>query len=370
MEEKLVTIVVLPYSKAQILKMRLEAKNIECDLEDINLIEGTTSFSVKVKIMEKDIQEALPMIEDLLGKKPVLHNEQTPEKKERHILVPVDFSPSSEKTCKMALDIARLLNVKLVFMHCFINPLIHSIPFSDIYAYDTSLLIRMENAEKNANENFQKFMTKMAEEIGSEKWNSVKSEFIIKSGYADEDILAYATQNKSDMIIMGRGQESSQQTTLGSVTADAIYNSPVPVLVIPENTPDQELSKFSRVLYATNFDEKDFVVVDKLMSLLKPFDMKLICAHVGQPKQNGWDLARLEGMKDILHEKYRDKEFECRLIVGNHILNSLEKFIKEENIDVLSLTTHKRNMISQLFNPSLARKMVFHTTTPLLVFHA
>lgn len=228
----------------------------------------------------------------------------------------------------------------------------------------------MEHAETNANENFQKFMTKMAEKIGREKWNSVKSEFIIKSGYADEDILAYALKNKPDLIVMGRGKDASEPATLGSVTADAIYNAPVPVLVVPENTPDQESSKFSKVLYATNFDEKDFAVVDKLMSLLKPFEMKLICAHVGQPTKNGWDIARLEGMKDILYEKYKDKEFECRLIVGNNILNSLEKFIKEENIDILSLTTHKRNMISQLFNPSLARKMVFHTTTPLLVFHA
>lgn len=366
MEEKLVTIVVLPYTKAHILKMWLEAKNIECDLEDINLIEGTTSFSVKVKIMEKDIQKAIPMIEDLLGKKPEIEFGKEPEKKERHILVPIDFSPVSVKTCKMAFNIASLLNVKLVFMHCFINPLIHSIPFSDVYAYDSSLLVRIENAEKNANENFQHFMTKVAEEIGREKWNSVKSEFIIKSGYADEDILAYSLKNHSDLIVMGSGKEA----TLGSVTADAIYNAPVPVLVVPENTPDQELSKFSKILYATNFDEKDFAVVDKLMSLLKPFDMKLICAHVGQPTQNGWDLARLEGMKDILHEKYKNKEFECKLIVGNNILNSLEKFIAEENIDILSLTTHKRNMISRLFNPSLAKKMVFHTNTPLLVFHA
>lgn len=370
MEEKLVTIVVLPYSKAQILKMRLEAKNIECDLEDINLIEGTTSFSVKVKIMEKDIQQAVPMIEDLLGKKPDLVIEKAKEKKESHILVPIDFSPSSKKTCKIAFNIASLLNVKLVFMHCYINPLIHSIPFSDVYAYDSSLLIKMEYAEKNANENFQQFMTELAKEIGTEKWNSVKSEFIIKSGYADEDILAYALKNHSDLIVMGSGKEASEPATVGSVTVDIIYNSPVPVLVIPEKTPDQELSQFSRILYATNFDEKDFAVVDKLMSLLKPFEVKLICAHVGQPKQNGWDLARLEGMKEILHEKYKNKEFECKLIVGNNILNALEKFIQEEKIDIISLTTHKRNMISQLFNPSLARKMAFHTTTPLLVFHA
>jgi len=91
MEEKLVTIVVLPYSRAHILKMRLEAKGIECDLEEIDLMDGSTSYSVKVKIMESDVQLAFPVVEEFLGKKPVTEVAHT-DKKERHILVPIDFS--------------------------------------------------------------------------------------------------------------------------------------------------------------------------------------------------------------------------------------------------------------------------------------
>ena len=61
MEEKLVTIVVLPYSKAHILKMQLEAKNIECDLEEIDVIEGSASSTVRVKILESQIENARPL---------------------------------------------------------------------------------------------------------------------------------------------------------------------------------------------------------------------------------------------------------------------------------------------------------------------
>lgn len=369
MKEKLVTIVVLPYSKAHILKMKLEAKKIESDLENIDLIEGTTSFSVKVRILEKDVQKAIPILEDFLGKKPFIVEKQT-DKKERHILIPVDFSPSSEKACKMAFNIANHLQVKLVFMHCYINPLIHSIPYSDVYAYDSTLLLKVKSAENDANKNFKEFISKLANETGKEKWESVATEFIIKSGYADEDILAYSQENNSQLIVMGSRGNSAQKKTVGSTTVDVMYNAQVPVLVVPESTPEQELEYFSNVLYATNFDEKDFVVLDKLMSILYPFEIKLICAHVGQPTGDGWDLARLNGMKDILKEKYRSEAFECRLIVGNNILDSLEKFIDDEKIDIISLTTHKRNMISRLFNPSLAREMVFHAHTPLLVFHA
>jgi nucleotide-binding universal stress UspA family protein len=56
--------------------------------------------------------------------------------------------------------------------------------------------------------------------------------------------------------------------------------------------------------------------------------------------------------------------------MGNNVLDTLESTIKNDPVDILALTTHKRGMISRLFNPSLARKMVFHAEIPLLVFHA
>ncbi|MGC9355491.1 MAG: universal stress protein [Mariniphaga sp.] len=365
MEEKLVTIVVLPYSKAQMLKIRLEEQDIECDLEDINLMEDAAT-SVKVKIFEKDIRKAVPILEEFLGKKS--EKKKKTEKKDDHVLVPVDFSPVSLKTCKMAFNIAAHLQVNLVFMHCYINPVVHSVPYADVYVYDSTLLERMDNSEKNANENFRKFIRKLSSEIGKEKWRTVKSEYIIKPGYADEDILAYAHENNSRLIVMGTGGDSGM--VMGSVTADVIYNAKVPVLVIPEESPEKEILDLQKVVYATNFDEKDFSAIDKLIGILKPFDVKVFCVHVGKEESSDWDKARLEGMKDVLKGKYERKDFDCRLLVGENILETLDKFIKEENIDIISLTTHKRNMIARLFNPSIARKMVFHSNTPLLVFHA
>jgi nucleotide-binding universal stress UspA family protein len=368
MEENLITIVTLPYSKAQILKMRLEAENIECDLENLNLIEGSAVSTVRVKILEKYVEKAIPVLEDMLGVKPFI-TEMNADEKDRHILVPVDFSVHSEKACKMAVNIAGKLQINLVLMHCYINPIIHSVPFSDVYAYDSSIIARMEYSEENANNEFQKFVTKMAEEIGREKWKSVAPEYIIKSGYPDDDILAFARKYNSQLIVMGSAGRNAPYGTLGSIAADIMYNSTVPVMIVPEDTPEETLVSFSNVLYATNFDEKDFASLDKLMMLLKPFNIKLKCVHVGQPHGDNWDLARLEGMKDVLHEKYKGFEFECSLIIGTQIPESIENYIQQEKVDIISLTTHKRNMITQLFNPSLAKKMIFHTHTPLLVFH-
>jgi nucleotide-binding universal stress UspA family protein len=38
-------------------------------------------------------------------------------------------------------------------------------------------------------------------------------------------------------------------------------------------------------------------------------------------------------------------------------------------IDIISLTTHRRNLFARIFSPSIARKMLFHTDTPMLVLN-
>jgi nucleotide-binding universal stress UspA family protein len=56
--------------------------------------------------------------------------------------------------------------------------------------------------------------------------------------------------------------------------------------------------------------------------------------------------------------------------MGSDVADSLEKYVKDNAIDALALTTHKRGMLTRLFNPSLARQMAIDTHLPLLVFHA
>lgn len=367
MNKKLVTIVVLPYAKAHILKARLETKNIQCELEDYDLIEGTSTSTLRVKIFEKDIAEAISELDNLLGLKPKVM-EKKPVK--RQILVPIDFTEVSQKAARLAFNIASHLNAELILMHSYFNPIYYAVPIGDIYPVVPSSLLNVNELEQTANTNFRNFIAELMQSVDSKKWEALNPEYILKAGDADDDILAYAKEHQPRLIVIGRGGEKSQVGAVGSITADIMYNAPVPVLVVPENMEEKTVSDFKKILYATNFDAKDFAALDKLMDILRPFDIKLCCAHVGQPDEYGWNLARLEGMKDILHNKYQSKEFECKLIMGNDVLQTLENYLKNEKVDALALTTRKRNMISRLFNPSLARKMVFHTRTPLLVFHA
>jgi nucleotide-binding universal stress UspA family protein len=369
MKKKSLTIAVLPFVKAHLLKTLLEKEGISCILEDLNLVEGTSSLAVRIQIREDNLDQAFPVLEEFLGK-PI--NPLPPQMEgERQILVPVDFSVHSLKAAKIAFDIAKQLKVKMVLFHSYPNPVVYSVPFSDVYAFDTGLIVHLENAEKVAQNQMELFLKNLIRHFSKAKWDDVETEYIIKAGDARDDILSYAHQNQVMVIVMGtQGKADSEYDILGSVTAEIIVSTKVPILAVPAETPDDINASFKKVLYATNFDEKDFVAIEKLIRIIEPYHAQIFCVHVGHSEEPVWDLARLEGMKDILRSKYHNKTFECQLIIGENILDELQKFISENNIDVLALTTHKRSMLARMFNPSIARKMLFHSNIPLLVFHA
>jgi nucleotide-binding universal stress UspA family protein len=61
-------------------------------------------------------------------------------------------------------------------------------------------------------------------------------------------------------------------------------------------------------------------------------------------------------------------ETEYRLIdpLAN-LEESLEQFVVDNNIDMISVSSSRRNIFARMFNPGIARRMLFHSDTPILV---
>ncbi len=366
MEDKIITIALLPYHKAEVLRSSLEAKGITCSLENVNLIQGAAGSGVKVRINAKDAKKAYPVLDKLLGKA-----ETSYQKSENFILIPVDFSSYSLKAAAMAFEIALKLDSSLVFYHVIPQPDYFTIPYSDVMAFDAGLYEHLKEREEFVNKEFERFQKQLLEQVGPEAWKTIRMEQIVKMGYPEEDILAYTELHPPRLIVMGiKGPSNDLDAVMGSTTAGVIYKAKVPVLVIPEKAPLLNLSSIKKVVYATNFDEKDFTAIDKLLGLLKPFNTEVTCLHIGDRQNEELSKARLKSMSKVLKKSYPEDSVTCQMVTGEDVLTDLEKYIQEKGIDILSLTTHKRNMITRFFNPSIARKMVFHLKTPLLVFHA
>ena len=321
---------------------------------------------VRVRIQENDIANVMPIMDEMLG-----HIEKFSNINENSILVPIDFSDYSQKAALAAFEIAHTLDAKLILYHLIRQPDFYTIPSTEFISYDPGLSVKLEEREKEANDKFNAFVAELIGILGEENWYTVKSESIIKVGVPEYDLLAYAKKHPPRMIVMGiKGQDTTKEDLMGATTAEMIAHAKVPVLAIPEEAPGLEQGKLKKIVYATNFDERDFVALSKLIGLLKPFHAKLFCLHVNQGESREWDEAKLQGMKKFLKEKHGETDVECVILDEGNILDELEIYIRINQIDILALTTHKRNLITRIFNPSIAREMAFHTKIPLLIFHA
>jgi hypothetical protein len=63
MEDKVITIISCPYSRAHLIKGQLEAEGIECFLSNINLVQPDIASGVDVNINKEDASRAYEIIE-------------------------------------------------------------------------------------------------------------------------------------------------------------------------------------------------------------------------------------------------------------------------------------------------------------------
>jgi len=372
MEDKLITIAVHNYSRAEILRTRLEAEGVECYLKNINLIHSAISGGVKVQVSSRDLEKALRIVEKVseLWRGEYLEELDETNESVQKILVPIDFSDYSINACRYAIGLAEKLNAEIKLMHVYYNPVVNSMPLTDTYYYQVNMDEIIREIEIRAKENMVKFYTDLKEKIEKDGIQGVKIDYALVRGIASEEIIAESVQYKPEVIIIGtRGQGERENDLIGSVTAKIIEDTKVPVLVIPEDSLYQGISTIN-IMYATDFDDSDYHALKKLISIMSPFNFRLFCVHIGTPDSTVWDKVKMDSLHDKLKEHYNDYEIECRIIEDKDFLKGMQEFIREKYIDIISMVTHKRSLLSKILNPSLARKVLFHTNIPFLVFHS
>lgn len=371
MEDKLVTLAIYTFEKAQILKTILEDEGIEVYIHNVNLIQPVISSGVRVRIKESDLPRALKVIEGAQWLKEDADLEKKAEEK-KHILVPVDFSDYSMKACLVGFNYANTINADVKLLHTFFTPLYATaMPFGDtVTAYQIEEEDMFLHVANRAKKEMAEFVAAINKKISDGEIPHVKFSYILEEGIPEEEIIRYTKEHNPALIVMGtRGKDQKDVDLIGSVTAEVIETSRVPVFAMPEHTAFTKIEEVKHIAFATNFDQKDLLVFDALMKVIRRFGITVSFVHVSA-KEDAWNEVKLAGIQEYFKKQYPSLNANYHVIDSSDTLNALDAFIKKENIDILALSNHKRNIFARLFNPSIARKMLFHSDTPLLVLKA
>jgi len=366
MEEKLIVIATESYASAQILQTYLESNGIECYLHNVNLVQPMVSEGVQVQIKESDIESALK----LLAEK---HPKEHPAKlvSPRKILVPIDFSTPSQNAARFALHLASKYGSEIKLLHVFNSPMVDMIPFTDAASIQIDIDISYNMLRKNAKEKLLRFyydLKKFAIELGLE---NIKIGYSLVEGYAAYGIIEMSNRYKPGIIVMGTKGEGYRSTELvGSVVTEVLGETYLPLMVIPEAAVMKGVDDVKNVLYTTNFDESDFVAIRKLISITSSFNIKIFCLHISDEPENAITKAKMGQLKDYFNEVNPKVEVACSVIKGKDMVKTFKDYIVENRINLVALTQIKRNLIYQMFNPSIIKKMLHHSDVPLLLFHS
>lgn len=370
MDQKLVTVATETYSRAEILKTRLESEGIECVLANVNLIHPGTPGGVKVKISESDLKRALKALRDFkLETGEVTNEEEIIEIK--RLLVPVDFSDYSRNACRFAIRMAEKLRAEVELLYAYYSPDMITVSYDESFSFNGNLTTHVESIREQAEISLEKYVGELKEEMEKDNVKGVAIDFTLIDGSVADVILKAGDIYQSDLIVLGmRGAGKRKPDFIGSSARKVMEKATIPVLAIPENCSFDGKKWSNHIIYATDFDESDFTAIRKLMGLVSRFDMKVYCIHVGEKITGYWEKIKMEGLREYFKASYPGFRVECILLDNPDVMEGLDEFIRETNVDIISLTTHKRNILTKWLYPSLAQKLFYHTNIPLLVFHS
>lgn len=369
MADKLVTLAIHTNEKAQILKSVLESENISVLMEDVGDQNSSSFAGVRLRIKESDLPKALNVVESRnLFSYSEPETYRTDDGRKR-ILVPVDFSDYSLKACRIAFNLAKEIKAKVKIIHVYFNPYYPTaLPMAEAFAYQGKEEADFQNILERVNKDIQKLCNTIDEKIASGEFPPINYSYVLKEGLPEEEIVAYAKDYKPALIVMGtRGKDQKSADLIGSVTAEVIEMTGIPLLAIPERTSFTDFHQVKNISFLTNFSQRDLVSFAAMMEFFNHEQVKIHLTHIEDKKTDKWTLIKLEGIQSYFEKQYNNIKIDYKLISSTDSLASLEQFVEAANIDIIALTTAKRNIFTRMFRPSVSRKMLFQSDIPLFV---
>ncbi|QES91866.1 universal stress protein [Empedobacter brevis] len=273
----------------------------------------------------------------------------------KKILFPTDFSETANNAFLYALNLAKSIDAQVYVLHVYELPMITGSLSAGLIqnVYETVELGSFDNFKDNIPQ-----LRQIADENGL---NEIPVKFILEEGnflYILREIIG---EESVDFVVMGTdGNSGIEKMLFGSNTINAITSMKIPILSIPKA---MSFKGFKNIGFTTVFDQKDKDALKYLIEIANRHQAKIHCMHVS--KDGKYDEQALKDWQDqfagdpIVFEIYHDAD----------PVNAVLDFIKEKQIDLLTVVSRNKGFFDKIFSPGFTKKIANKNITPLFVFH-
>ncbi len=275
----------------------------------------------------------------------------------KKILYPTDFSSTAENAFIFALQIADHLGASIITVHAFNRPDISNFNLPDTLreVYDSIDLDEFENYEDE--------VPVLRDIATSNGYYHVPMVHVLEEGTPVSAILRTANKNKADLIVMGTtGAGRMEKFFFGTVAGKVLEEAHCPVVVVPDTAEFDGI--IDHIAVATNFTIEDATLIEALRKFRDIMGCHLHIIHVDTISNGESD----DQLKHFCERWHQDKHLSMHCVRHKDINEGLDNFVREKNIDLLALLSHKRSWFEEIFQSNRAKELSFQHTIPLLVY--
>ncbi|WP_114998312.1 universal stress protein [Empedobacter falsenii] len=273
----------------------------------------------------------------------------------KKILFPTDFSETANNAFLYALNLAKSIDAQVYVLHVYELPMITG-------SLSAGLIQNVyETVELGSFDNFKDNIPQLRQIAVENDLNEILIKFILEEGnflYILREIIG---EESVDFVVMGTdGNSGIEKMLFGSNTINAITSMKVPILSIPHG---MSFKGFKNIGFTTVFDQKDKDALKYLIEIANRHHAKIHCMHVS--KDGKFNEQAMKDWQDqfagdpIVFEVYHDAD----------PVNAVLDFIKEKQIDLLTVVSRNKGFFDKIFSPGFTKKIANKNITPLFVFH-
>lgn len=273
----------------------------------------------------------------------------------KKILVPIDFSKISLNALDYAARLAQRSGARLQLLHvCYAPGMI-----------STNTTITLPSADQLRREGLAD-LEKLKRRT-EKRYADIRIACECVSGFAIDEIPAYAEKMKADLIVMGtQGAGFLSERLFGSTATSIIGHSTVPVLAIDRKV---RFRPSERIVLATDFAETRPRVLKPLKELAQLFGaeifiLNIVTAPIVAPTMEEMITAYKidRSLKNVHHTFFYQHHHD--------VTEGLNAFITRHKMDMVVMIARRHSFFSRLLAEPHTKHMAFHAKVPLLALQA
>jgi nucleotide-binding universal stress UspA family protein len=271
------------------------------------------------------------------------------------ILVATDFSSTSRKGIRFAMQLASQIECELIFYHVveIFKPSIWDMAYYN--QYEANELYESQKI-------LEQFIQTIYQKSKIQK-KTYKCVCQVSTSFGNQ-IIEFANGINVDYLCVSTIGSGKLIQIFGTTASELIKNCAIPIFIIPKNYKRKPLNEICFASDLVNFKE-ELNQVKQLTNLLKA---KLNVLHFDYSVQ----LKTKHNIINKLHSKYETNYIKFHFIAQNALYplhENIQKYIFKSKPSLLvTFTKQNRNWFHSAFIASKTADMAYNSTIPMLVF--